>query len=76
MPASIVYRQTVTLPAAAFHVDVTMNYGFTDTNYVIALEFAYETWFWISNKTSTGFRINVGTNHMYDQPIGILIQHN
>ena len=76
MAESIIYRQTVTLPAGSFSVNVTLNYGFTDVNYGVKCIFQYEAHWWITNKTASGFTINVGTNNMNDQPIEVIVQHN
>ena len=75
MAEAIIYRQTATLTVGNTYVDVTLDHSFSDTSYTIAVEIPYQTSWWITNKTSTAFRFNVGTINAYNQTINFIIYH-
>ena len=74
MPA-VGYRQTGTLLANASSLAVTLDHSFADANYVVSVDVPYQTSFWITSKTSTGFTLNVGTTNAYAQTINFWIFH-
>lgn len=58
-----------TLTASASYVDITFGTVTSNANYTVAVEVPYQTAFWVSNKTTSGFRINVGTTSGSNQTI-------
>lgn len=70
------YRQTATLLNGNTTVTVTLDHSFADANYVVSVEMPHQTSFWITNKTSTNFVLNVGTAPTpYDVTINFWIFH-
>ena len=61
MAGSILYRQAGTVAEAASTLAVTLDHAFANANYTVGVELSYQTSFWITSKTSTGFTLNVGT---------------
>lgn len=76
MPGAILYRQTGTVVEGATTLAVTLDHTFADTNYTVGVELSYQTSFWITNKTSTGFTLNVGTaGPAYGAAVAFILFH-
>ncbi|MBI3320357.1 MAG: hypothetical protein HYZ89_07225 [Candidatus Omnitrophica bacterium] len=60
----------VTLPAGQSSVAVTFQRAFAGgVSHGVKVEVPYQTSWWITNKTTSGFTINVGTTNVYDQTL-------
>lgn len=70
---SILYRQTVVLPATQSSVAVTLDHLFSDTAYIVKVEPPYQTSFWVTSKTTTGFTLNVGTTNLANQTFSLIL---
>lgn len=73
MAGPIIYRQVATLLANSNSVGVTLDHSFPSANYAVSVEIPYQTSWWITNKTGSGFTLNVGTQNGYDQTINFII---
>lgn len=62
---------TVSLASSNSSVAVTFDSAMDDTNYVVAVEVDWQTSFWVTNKSTTGFTINIGSPDVtYSRDIG------
>ena len=59
----------VRVPAGSSYVDITLPREEPDANYGVVVVPYWETTYWISNKTKTGFRVNFGTTPTNDSYI-------
>jgi hypothetical protein len=69
------YLQSVVLPAESSFVDVTLNTSYSDTDYAILPENQFQTSTWITNKTTTAFRLNFGATYGYVITILFKVEH-
>jgi len=75
MARASLYRQTGVVLASGSSVVVTLDHAFPDVNYAVSVDPPYQTSFWITSKSGTGFTLNVGTTSAYNQTFGFIILH-
>lgn len=62
------FSGVASLPSATAFVNVTIG-AEADASFAVAVDVPYDTTVWVSNKTTTGFRINVGTTSPSSQSL-------
>ena len=75
MVASIEYMQSATLLANQSSVAVTLDHALADSSYNATPELPYQTRWYISSKTASGFTFNVETTNVSNQTITFIIFH-
>ena len=63
MSPAILYKQTVSVNGSS--TSVTLDHSFSNANYTVGVEMPYNCDYSITNKTSTGFTLNVNPAPMY-----------